>query len=221
MALRIHQSVIRGEIDNRKRDRVRGSIFLMGRDEPIVLALSGNCLRDLAGCVVRFENPRPVVAEPGGMKLRNYQHGVAGEMTASRKVRVFDVSVEEPLRLTKGGTAPPEHLGSAFYIEWFSEAKGRVVIESTDYKIDISTPDWTLSQAEEHAQIAATLEALRAWLERIDQPERAENDSSDGRSRLDPRCGGPHSSSADEAGVRERNVDVAFLRRARSAWGKW
>ena len=50
MACRIHQSILKGEIDNRERGHVRGSIWLAGRDKPLTIDLSGNCLHDLAGC---------------------------------------------------------------------------------------------------------------------------------------------------------------------------
>lgn len=52
MAWRLRESVVKGEIDNRDRGHVRGSIWLVGRQKPIALDLSGNCLRDLAGRVV-------------------------------------------------------------------------------------------------------------------------------------------------------------------------
>lgn len=168
MAARIHRSVVRGEIDNRQRGRVHGRIWRAGQDRPITLDLSGNCLRDLAGCLVRFANPRPVTADDEGIDLAGLQRGVAGEITASRKVRVFDVPIEEALRLTKEGRPPPEHCANALYLEWFSDADGRIVIESADYQIDISTSEWTLSPEEEQDQIAASHQALRDWLERID-----------------------------------------------------
>jgi hypothetical protein len=178
MAWRLHDWISKGEIDNRQRGRVRGCVWLIGREEPITLDLSGNCLRDLAGCFVKFENPQTKSAvnksvDPSTAlrtSLAKRQSGVAGEITASRKVRVFDVPVEEALRLTREGKTPPEHMGNCFYLEWFSEANGRVVIESTDYKIDISAPEWTLSPEEEQAQTAATHQALRDWLDRIDAP---------------------------------------------------
>ncbi len=57
MAWRIDASVIRGEIDNRTRDRVMGRIWLEGLAEPVELALAGNAWRDLAGRRVKFVNP--------------------------------------------------------------------------------------------------------------------------------------------------------------------
>jgi hypothetical protein len=176
MAWRIHQSVLRGEIDNRQRGRVRSSIWLVGRNKPVTLDLSGNCLRDLAGCLVRFQNPRATLADDERTDLDHLQNGLAGEITASRKVRVFDVPIEEALRLTRDGKTPPEHFANGCYIEWFSKANGRVVIESTNYSVDVSAPEWILSPDEEQEQIAASHEALLAWLDQLDQPDES-NDS--------------------------------------------
>jgi hypothetical protein len=170
MALRIHETVVRGEIDNRKRGVVRGSIWLVGREEPVSLEFTGNCLPDLAGCLVRFENPQATqTAEEMTHILNRQQKGVTGDMTASRKVRVFDVPLEDALRMSREGGSPPEHMANSLYIEWFSEANGRVVIESSDYTIDVSAPAWTLSPKEEQKQIAASHQAIRDWLGRIDQ----------------------------------------------------
>jgi len=169
MAWRINQSVARGEIDNRTRDRITGRVWLIGRGEPITLDLSGNCMRDIAGCIVRFKNPTAKSSREESIDLAAEQIGVAGDITASRKVRVLDTSLEEAGRLTRKGETPPEHKANCLYLEWFSDANGRVVIESTDYKIDISPPEWTLSSIEEQAQTAASHQALRDWLDRLDE----------------------------------------------------
>jgi hypothetical protein len=180
MAWRLCNSVVRGEIDNRRRGRVRGQVWLVGRDQPIALDLSGNCLRDLAGSIVKFENPGGITTPEEHVDLAAVQNGLAGEITASRKVRVFDVPVEEALRLTKEGKTPPEHMGNCLYFEWFSEANGRVVIESTDYKIDISAPAWSLSAGDEQEQMRATRNAMCDWLDRLDESLR------DSREKFDP-----------------------------------
>jgi hypothetical protein len=166
MAVRLHESVIRGEIDNRERGRIRGLIWLAGRAEPIALELTGNCLRDLAGCFIRFENPQPVTAvEP--VELATPQRGVAGEITTSRKLRVFDGPPEKALPIAKEGGATPEHMANALYIEWFSDVNGRVVIESASYNLDVSSAAWTLSPEEEQHQIEATHQAVREWLDQL------------------------------------------------------
>jgi hypothetical protein len=42
MAFRIHESVVRGEVDNRVKGFVRGKIWIEGRAEPVLLELEGN-----------------------------------------------------------------------------------------------------------------------------------------------------------------------------------
>jgi hypothetical protein len=101
-------------------------------------------------------------------------------MTASRKARVFDIPVEAAYRMLKEKRKPPEHLANALYLEWFSEANGRVVIESTEYELTISAPAWQLTE-EEEAQgksdaAGAMQEFLQKLTDRIDQHERGQKD---------------------------------------------
>src|SRR5438094_4888278 len=146
MAWRLHEHILRGKIDNRTRGRVTGEIWLAGIDEPLVLELAGDCAPDLAGCELSFENPDPVpmTTKPPAPQ----QRGPAGDITAARKVRVFDVSIEEALAISRRGETPPEHMANAVYLEWFSERSGRVVIESTDYRLQISEPAWRYTKEE-------------------------------------------------------------------------
>ena len=51
--------------------------------------------------------------------------------------------------MNKRGEKPPEHLANSLYLEWFSEANGRVVIESADYRLAISPPEWRLTPEED------------------------------------------------------------------------
>ena len=186
MAFRIHDQVLRGELDNRTRGRISGRVWLQGFELPLTLSLSGNCCRDLAGCVVTFANAdRGKTGEgsknrgvgrgdEGESHLAIEQTGVAGDITASRKVRVFDVSLEEAMRMKREGGTPPEHMANSLYIEWFSDANGRVVIESVDYKVEVSAAAWTLSPEEEEEQTEASHQALRDWLDRLDQGQQFE-----------------------------------------------
>ena len=96
MAWRIHDSVIRGEIDNRERGRVRGKLWLAGLPEPAQLDLKGNAWPDLAGCLLTFENPGKAIPQPHD-SLQLQQHGTIGDLTASRKVRVFDIPFAEAM----------------------------------------------------------------------------------------------------------------------------
>jgi hypothetical protein len=157
MAFRIHDSVVRGEIDNRVKGVVRGKIWVEGRAEPVTLELKGNAWPDLAGCLLTFTNPLKRVAHQHLDSLHPVQCGTIGDLTASRKVRVFDLPMPEAYLMCKRGEKPPEHMANCLYLEWFSEENGRVVIESTDYELTISAPDWqmTAEENEERAKQAA------------------------------------------------------------------
>ncbi len=164
MAHRICRELIRGEIDNRAEGRVTGTLWLAGREEPVQLRLKGNPWRDLAGCLVRFTNPNPVVER--ACSLAEQQEGVVGDMTASRKVRILqEDSTGQPL-----GAAmhQEQHWAAAFYLEWFSEQNGRVVVESADYRVEIEeAPTWSMSPAQEEAQRQANEAAMQSFMERL------------------------------------------------------
>src|SRR5881396_2161826 len=149
MAFRIHDSVVRGEIDNRVKGIVRGKIWVEGCAEPVVLELQGNAWPDLAGCLLTFTNPQKRFAHPHLDTLQPLQRGGIGDLTASRKVRVFDVPLEEAMSMIDSKEKPPEHMANSLYLEWFSEANGRVVIESADYGLTISAPDWRMTPEED------------------------------------------------------------------------
>src|SRR6266513_2465178 len=146
MAWRLHEHVLRGKIDNRTRGRVKGEIWLAGIDQSLVLDLTGDGAPDLAGCELSFENPKPIPMTTKPPAPR--QCGPAGDMTAARKVRVFDVPLEQAMAMSRRGEKPPEHMANAIYLEWFSELNGRVVIESSDYRLQISEPAWRYTAKE-------------------------------------------------------------------------
>jgi hypothetical protein len=133
MAWRIQDSVIRGEIDNRVKGRVRGRLWLNGLAKPVLLDLEGNACPDLAGCLLKFKNTAktfPIRKQPAFAPL---QRGKIGNLSASQKVRVFTVPDTEALAMMDRGEQPPE----------------RVVIESAEYELTISPPQWRLTSAEE------------------------------------------------------------------------
>jgi len=180
MAFRIHDSVVRGEIDNRVKGIVRGKIWVEGRAESVALELKGNAWPDLAGCLLTFSNPQKRVSHLHLDSLNPMQHGSIGDLTASRKVRVFDVPLTEALDMIHRQQKPPEHMANSLYLEWFSEANGRVVIESADYGLKISAPEWRLTP-EEDAQRAQDAAAGMAGFmgkltEAIEQQQRGQKD---------------------------------------------
>jgi hypothetical protein len=163
MAWRLHDQVIRGEIDNRTRGRVTGRIWLSGRQEPLELHLAGDAWRDLAGSRLLFRNPKP---QPGCIEeLAGHQAGVTGDMTASRKVRVPEVDVAEMMRLASAGLDYPWHWGNSLYLEWFSNANGRLVIESSGYELTLDgAPAWVMSPSEEEERQKANRRAFADFL---------------------------------------------------------
>ena len=167
MAFRIHDSVVRGEIDNRVKGMVRGRIWLAGRAEPLVLELTGNAAPDLAGCRLEFANQIKPVMLPQLETLQHDQTGLAGDLTASRKVRVLEVPVEEALELMQRQAALPEHLANCLYLEWFSAANGRVVLETTDFTLTVSAPEWRLTPAEEAERAHAAEAAMADFMKRL------------------------------------------------------
>ena len=161
MAWRIGHNVVRGEIDNRMRGRVEGTIWLAGSSDPLVLRLTGDCHVDLAGCRLEFSNPNPRV--DSSIALSPNQNGLVGDMTAARKVRIIEFDACDAIRSAK---KPPERLANTLYLEWFSEINGRVVIESAGYEISASEPAWSMSPEEEAHQREANAEAMQFFLDR-------------------------------------------------------
>lgn len=167
LAWRIHDSVVRGEVDNRRKGVVRGRLWLHGRAEPLVLDLRGNAHPDLAGCLLTFENPLPTAAHPHLDHLHADQGGTIGDLTASRKVRVFDIPFEEAYAMLKRGEKPPEHLANCLYLEWYSARNGRVVVESSDYRLTISAPEWRLTEEEERRRTEDSAAGFAGFLGKI------------------------------------------------------
>ena len=108
------------------------------------------------------------------------QRGSIGDLTASRKVRVFDVPLTDALDMIHRKEKPPEHMANCLYLEWFSEANGRVVIESADYELTISAPEWRLTPEEDaqRAQQAAAgmADFMGKLTEAIEQQQRGQKD---------------------------------------------
>jgi hypothetical protein len=75
-------------------------------------------------------------------------------LSASQKVQVFTVPDKVAFAMIDRGENPPARTANALYLEWFSAGNGRVVIESTDFELKISPPEWRLTAAEEKQRAA-------------------------------------------------------------------
>jgi len=177
MAWRVAEFLVRGEIDNRTRGRVTGRLWFAGRAEPVELDLRGDAWRDLAGRRLVFTHDRPKTGLPASFAAR--QTGVVGDLTASRKVKVPEIPLEQIGGYAAAKKPFPWHWGNALYLEWFSEANGRVVIESAAYRLTVAgAATWDMTPAEETEQRSANGEALTRFMERLDGAAgRAEDDA--------------------------------------------
>jgi hypothetical protein len=158
--------VVRGEIDNRVKGKITGKVWFVGRNEPVLLQLEGNGYRDVAGCLFAFVNPNPQIGDEH-TDLYSRQVGTIGDYTASRKVRAFDIPIDEALAMIRRGEKPPEHWANCLYLEWFSERNGRVVIESYDYDMKIVDTAWTLDEQDEAEQLEKNAESMVGFMQRL------------------------------------------------------
>jgi hypothetical protein len=132
-----------------------------------MLELKGNACSDLAGCLLTFPNPLQRVPHPHLDSLHPIQRGSIGDLTASRKVRVFDIAVEEAYEMLKRKEKPPEHMANSLYLEWFSERNGRVVIESADYELTISAPEWRMTPEENEQRARDAADGLNDFMQKL------------------------------------------------------
>lgn len=168
MAWRIDEAVIRGEIDNTVEGRTTGRVWLVGREEPLVLDLDGDCLRDLAGTRLMFVNPAPKMQEDA-LTLVSPQIGLIGDMTASRRCRVPDLMDSET-----DGDKDGHEWRNVLSLEWFGNMNGRVVIESDAFQLEISPQEWAMDEDADAAQQLSNLHAMREFIGQVIQ--RRENE---------------------------------------------
>jgi len=175
MAWRIEEAVEHGFIDNTIEGQTTGKIWLKGRDEPLILSLNGDCLRDLAGTLLEFENPNPM-ADSQLSELDTEQIGIVGDVTASRKARIPEISVEEMDQYEEQGKEIPFRWGNVLYLEWFSEINGRILIETADFILKSSPHQWEMDEDQEEAQKLANLSAMRDFMMQIIGRSESESD---------------------------------------------
>jgi hypothetical protein len=175
MAFRLSDLVIAGFFMNTAPYSTHGRLLLRGGEMPVAFELTGDPSPDLRGRKLEFEVPgndhepsdedRRLVAQ-----FRPHQIGPTGEMTAARKVKVFDCSVEEFIRRSELGEPPPTRWEECLYLEWFSQ-NGRVLIELPMSKLRF------LSEDEIAARDQAEKEKFDAETREMDERRREESTS--------------------------------------------
>jgi hypothetical protein len=194
MAFRLNDLVIAGFFCHSRRLSFHGRLLLRGCEDPVLVELTGDPMEDLRGRSFEFEiprNDRPPTDEDRKRAaiFRNQQVGAVGEMTAARKRKTFDCSVEEFYRRSELGEPPPVRWCQCLYLEWYSQ-NGRVVIEVPEPQLrfieDGNPPGETddLAEEGEDSEGSATSDAMAVDSDaETDSPaifEVAEEESTDG-----------------------------------------
>ena len=169
MAWRFDQCVTHGEIDNTVRGRVTGRLWLLGREQPMILDLVGDAWPDLAGCSLTFVNTNPQPQPKYDEGLSMHQTGSVGDITASQKLKRLLAPEEEWMKALeeKRFHEVPWELSNSLYLEWFSDRNGRVVIQTTDYELTLSERYWEADADEQAAQRAINEENMGAYLDKL------------------------------------------------------
>jgi len=148
MLICLDSSIISGYLSNEVPGLVTGMLHLAGQDRPLRVELTGNFLRDIAGCRVELQNPIPEANVRQLAKVADHQFGFVGQMTASYRVLKGPRS-----RKQAGPFTEPQGLKNLLFFEWFNMEKQRVLIQSWHLHLTVSAPRWQLSPQAERAQI--------------------------------------------------------------------
>ncbi len=142
--------VTHGVIDNTLRGHLVLELHLATGGAPLRVEMRGDCLQDIAGCRVEFENglatqPKAKVeGEPEVVQLIRRHKGTffAGDITLSRR----------------------EYTGSAVHnllsIEFFVEARVRVLVQSVRFRATITRGSWRLNREEAAVQCLLNREVM-------------------------------------------------------------
>ena len=184
MVICLESSILGGYLSNEVPGLVTGMLHLAGQKRPVRVELSGNFLRDIAGCRVEFQNPLPECDIEDTQQLSHQQNGQVGVMTASYRVAKL------PRRRhfgTPGFTLPePPGLKNLLFFEWFNQDHQRILIQSWHLQTRVSPPRWQLSKEAETAQLRQNRAKRRDFLLRSRRGKSAASEALAAPSAGDP-----------------------------------
>lgn len=144
MAWRPEHLVQSGKFDNTTLGWTIGWLALDGIDERMQIKLAGNCHPDLAGWkfrILRVEAELPEGdTKPDDSGISLDQSGHVGDITADQMIKHHDIPNDELVRRLMAGEKPPFTWRKCLYFEWYSNANGRVVIQSTRLEVALFRP---------------------------------------------------------------------------------
>lgn len=160
MLICLDSTLIGGYLTNEVPGLVTGVFHLAGQKRPIRIELTGNFLRDIAGCRIELQNPIPDANAKHVAALADLQQGYVGQMTASYRVNHVPRS-----RKNAGGVfVAPQGLKNLLFLEWFNRDQQRILIQSWHLHLTVSAPRWQLSKQAETAQIRQNRERRKQFL---------------------------------------------------------
>jgi len=123
MAWRPTQYLIEGTLDNSVPNKVTGWMQFAGVKEKVTFDLKGNFHRDIRGAKIRFTGD--AYEDQADVNPDGYFDGFAPHQTGN----VGDITA---------GLSPQDYVEYP-YIEWYSEANGRVVLELEKSQVELLT----------------------------------------------------------------------------------
>ena len=175
MALRLNTAILSGWIDNTIPGETRGGIEVLGMQRPMEVILKGNCARDIAGTRLDFTNPDPKPQPDVVRVLHMLQRGVVGDLSASQKVKSLLISQSEMVEYLEADKQLPYAWKNCLFLEWYSIANGRVIIESTEFEMKLSEHKWEIDEVGERRQRWENEMALEHFIELISHANDAES----------------------------------------------
>ena len=162
MVICIESSILGGYFSNEVPGLVTGMLHLAGQKNPVRIELTGNFLRDIAGCRVDLHNPLPEADATKIDALDLSQTGQTGVMTASYRVG----KISRRKNNLVGGYAMPEPPGlkNMVFFEWYNSQDQRILIQSWHLQLRVTAPRWQLSKDAETALIRQTRARRKSFL---------------------------------------------------------
>lgn len=143
----------RGVIDNTLEGLIDLRLWCVDGKEPFHCRMRGNCLQDIAGCRVEFENHNATTSTPQERELSVLQalrdssgDAIAGDITLS---------------LRSPGHNNRRELNNSLAIEFFLGCNVRILIVSSAFTFTLSLPQWHMSWEQDNAQRLLNMDALR------------------------------------------------------------
>ncbi len=162
MDLNLSNAVLTATFSNEVPQFITGTIQLAGASHAIDVTLQGNFLADIAGCRIEITNHVPKVDHVVLAKLHRQQTGLAGEMTASRRIRRMPRKHAPPV--SAAIELSGDSLKNLVFFEWFNPQHQRVLIQTAHWTLRVSPPLWALTKTEERAHLRATRARRREYL---------------------------------------------------------